>query len=206
MSDCSGVRRALAKHGLLLLQDKVALDIVSMLAGEKLSTSWWGHAAGQAIFACLERLDDDPDVLSVRLVAGKITYVHRDLWPAFLAVATSHEEWQTQGLSVEARELLDAVRRTDTRAIGRAAKELQERLLVHAKQVHTESGKHELVLQAWSRVVKMRGVVPATDNAKVRIEAAVEAIGAPVTALPWLRKGRRPAAALAASPLPRRGS
>jgi hypothetical protein len=170
-----------------------------MMAGEKLSTSWWGHAAGQAIFACLERLDDDPDVLSTRLVAGKITYLHRDLWPAFLAVAMSNEEWQTKGLSVEARKLLDAAHRTDTRATGRAAKELQERLLVHADQVHTDSGKHELQLQAWPRVAKMRGVAPAMDDGKARIEAAVVAIGVPVTALPWLRKGRR-SAAPAASP------
>ncbi len=185
MGDCSGVRRALAKHGLLLLQDKVALDIVSMLAGEKLSISWWGHAAGQTIFACLERLDDDPDVISTRLIAGKITYLHRELWPAFLAIATSHEPWQTKGLSPEARKLFDVVQHADTRASGRVAKELQDRLLVHAEQVHTESGKHELQLQAWMRVTKMRGVAPAKDDVKVRIEEAVTTIGARVISLPW---------------------
>ena len=39
MSDCTDVERAFAKHGVLLLQDKVALDVVGMLAGEKLSAS-----------------------------------------------------------------------------------------------------------------------------------------------------------------------
>jgi hypothetical protein len=190
VSDCSKVRRALAKHGLLLLQDKTALDIVGLMAGEKLSTSWWGHPAGHAIFACLERLDDDRDVISTRLVAGKITYLHRDLWPPFLAVATSNEEWQTKGLSADAQKLLTAVKTADTRAVGRPARELQDRLLVHADQVHTESGKHELVLQAWGRVAKMQGVVAAKDNAKARIEAAVEAIGGSVASLPWrLRRG-----------------
>jgi hypothetical protein len=177
----------------LLLQDKSALDIVSILAGEKLSTSWWGHAAGRAIFACLERLDDDPDVIATRLVAGKITYVHRDLWPPFLAIATSHEPWQTKGLSADAQKLFTAVKRGDTRATGAAARELQARLLVHAEQVHTESGKHELQLQAWPRVTKMRGVVPAPDDATARLEAAVTAIGARVASLPWRPERRRPA-------------
>jgi hypothetical protein len=190
VSNCDDVRRALAKHGLLLLQDKSALDIVSILAGEKLSTSWWGHPAGRAIFACLELLDDDPDVIATRLVAGKITYVHRYLWPPFLAMATSHEPWQTKGLSADEQKLFNAVKRADTRATGTAARELQERLLVHAEQVHTESGKHELQLQAWPHVAKMRGVVPAPDEAAARIEAAVTAIGGRVASLPWRRRRR----------------
>lgn len=189
MTACDEVRRALTKHGLLLLQDKSALDIVSMIAGEKLRTSWWGHAAGQAIFACLERLDDDPDVIATRLVAAKITYLHRELWPSFLAMATSHEPWQMKGLSADARKLFDAVERADTRAVGKPARELQERLLVHAEQVHTASGKHEVELQAWSRFAKTRAVVAASGDAAERIEAAVTAIGGKVSSLPW--RGRR---------------
>lgn len=173
------------KHGLLLLQDKIALDVVSILAGEKLSTSWWGHAAGQTIFACLERLDDDPDVLATRLIAGKITYVHRNLWPEFLAIATSGEPWQRKGLTPDARKLFKAVQRADVHATGRAARELQERLLVHAQQVHAESGRHELQLQSWQRVTKTAGVVSTPENAKARIEAAVASIRAKVASLPW---------------------
>ena len=187
MSTCRDVQRALAKHGLLLLQDKNALDVVSMLAGEKLSTSWWGHAAGHTIFACLERLDDDPDVIATRLL-GKVTYVHRKLWPAFLAIATAREPWQMEGLTPDARTLFDAVQRADARATGRIARELEERLLVHAAQVHTESGRHEMQLQAWPRVAKTRGIDPARDDAA--IEAAVESIGGKAAALPWRR--RRP--------------
>ena len=193
MSTCEDVGRAIARHGLLLLQDKRALDVVGILAGEKLSTSWWGHAAGQKIFACLERLDDDPDVLATRLVGGKITYVHRHLWPAFLAVARSRASWQTSGLSAEAAQLLESVKKAVTRATGRAAKELQERLLVHAEQVHTEKGRHETQLEAWSHVVKTRAVVAGTDIdvTRAKLEAAVVAIGASATALPWTRFGKR---------------
>lgn len=189
MATCADVERAIAKHGILLVQDKIALDVVGILAGEKLSTSWWGHVAGQKIFACLERLDDDPDVLATRLVAGKITFVHRRLWPAFLAVARSGASWQTNGLSADSMRLLDSVKKSGTRATGRAAKELQKRLLVHAEQVHTEKGRHETQLEAWSRVQKTRGVVSTKDidAAQAEIDAALAGIGGKATALPWYR-------------------
>lgn len=189
MATCADVERAIAKHGVLLVQDKIALDVVGILAGEKLSTSWWGHAAGRKIFACLERLDDDPDVLSTRLVAGKITYVHRRLWPAFMAIARSHVSWQMNGLSSDAARLFDSVKKSGTRATGRAAKELQERLLIHAEQVHTESGRHETQLEMWTRVQKIRDVVSAKDidAARAEIEAAVVGIGGSATTLPWHR-------------------
>lgn len=191
MSDCNDVQRAIAKHGLLLLQDKTALDVVSILSGEKLSTSWWSHAAGQKIFACLERLDDDADVLTTRLVAGKITYIHRRLWPAFLAIALSQETWQTNSLSADALRLFDSVKNSSTRASGKPARELQERLLVHAQQVHTESGRHETLLDAWPRVQKVRGTVaaPDVDAARAAIEAVVTRIDGSTASLPWHRFG-----------------
>jgi hypothetical protein len=193
MATCTDVERAIARHGVLLVQDKIALDVVGILAGEKLSTSWWGHAAGQKIFACLERLDDDPDVLATRLVAGKITFVQRRLWPAFLAIAHSHASWQTNGLSTDAARLLDSVKESGTRATGRAAKELQERLLVHAEQVHTESGRHETQLEAWSRAQKTRDVVSEKDidAAQTEIESALIGIGGSPTTLPWHRFSRK---------------
>jgi hypothetical protein len=191
MATCADVERAIAKHGVLLVQDKIALDVVGILAGEKLNTSWWGHAAGQKIFACLEHLDDDPDVLATRLVAGKITYIHRRLWPVFLAIARSQASWQTNGLSTDAVRLFGSVKKSGTRATGRAAKELQERLLVHAEQVHTESGRHETQLEAWSRAQKTRDVVSAKDidAAQKEIEAALVEIGGSATTLPWHRFG-----------------
>ena len=186
MGTCKDVERSLANHGLLLLQDKNALDIVGIVAGEKLATSWWSHPKGQAIFACLQQLDDDADVLVSRLVAGKVTYIHRSLWPDFLAVARSGEPWQTRGLSAEAKTLLRAVGRSETRAVGKPARELQERLLVHAEEVHTEKGRHETRLQPWRQ-----DVVPTTDvsAARARLEEAVAAIGGKVTSLPWRRFG-----------------
>jgi hypothetical protein len=183
---CKDVENALAKSGLLLQQDKSALDVVGIITGEKLSSSWWSHPKGQAIFECLDRLHDHPDVLESRLIAGKVTFVHRRLWPEFLAVAQSGELWQTRGLSDKARALLKSL----GAAKGPAARELQERLLAHAEQVHTESGRHEIRLRPWSTVADVK-VARDVEKARATIETAVANIGARVESLPWHRFAKR---------------
>jgi hypothetical protein len=43
--------------------------------------------AGQQIFVILEAVTDSDDVLVCRLIKGKITLVHRRLWPALVRLA-----------------------------------------------------------------------------------------------------------------------
>jgi hypothetical protein len=57
------------------------------VAGGPIRGSWWGHARGQEIFVLTRAVRDSPDVLVCRLVDGKITYVHRRLWPALVRLA-----------------------------------------------------------------------------------------------------------------------
>jgi len=183
------VAQALQKHGLLLQQDKVLPSVAGILAGEVLRGSWWSHPKGQAIFARIRQLEDDQDVLVTRLVSGKVTYVHKTLWPAFLGVATSHAAWQLDALSSAARKLLASA---PACAKGDAVRELQARLLVAANEVHTESGKHAIEIEPWAswakrhRVAAMKNV----DAAMRELERAVTSYGAPVSSLPW-RKGRK---------------
>ena len=44
-----------------------------------------------------------------KLVYGKVTYVHRALWPRVIAVGRAREPWQMKGLAAGARKLLGAV-------------------------------------------------------------------------------------------------
>ncbi|HEV7241603.1 MAG TPA: hypothetical protein VGQ36_20390 [Thermoanaerobaculia bacterium] len=185
----AGVLAALARAGLLLQQDKHALNVVTLITGETLRTSWWSHPKAQLIFAVLSRLDEHADVLLTKLLQGKVTLVHRSLWPAVLAVASGAEPWQTAGISKPARRLLTSIDEAEhpIRHSGPVVKELESRLLAHAQEIHTESGKHEIVLQPWSmwareaRVKPLRSVVAA----KQQLEEAAQAIGATVVALPW---------------------
>ena len=43
----------------------------------------------QRVFAIATALHGHPDVQTTRLIGGKVTYLHRDFWPALLAVADS---------------------------------------------------------------------------------------------------------------------
>jgi hypothetical protein len=188
MKTADRVFEALAEHGLLLEQDKKLPNVVTLLTGQSLRSSWWSHPKGRLIFATLTELGRDPDVLFTKLLHGKVTLVHRRLWPSFLAVASAREAWQVRGLEASARSLLrDVDRAGSVRASGPAVKELERRLLVHTEEVHTDSGRHEILLKLWRTWSERVGCKPASSPARARdtLEAAVRLLGAPLGALPW---------------------
>jgi hypothetical protein len=79
---------ALIEHGMLLASARGPIpNVAELVAGEPIRGSWWGHPAGHAIFDALNVLDESPDVVRLRLVKGKVTLVHRRLWPALVRVA-----------------------------------------------------------------------------------------------------------------------
>src|SRR5215207_7063681 len=105
--DATNVVVALREHGVLMLQDKKLGSALKILtAGEALTGSWWSHPEANAIYAVLEEVTERSDVLVAKLVSKKVTLVHQRLWPAFLAVATARERWQTVDLSKTAKQML----------------------------------------------------------------------------------------------------
>jgi hypothetical protein len=52
------------------------------IAGGPIQGSWWGHPQADRIFVCTRAIRNSKDVLTCRLIEGKVTYVHRRLWPA----------------------------------------------------------------------------------------------------------------------------
>ena len=179
----------LAERGLLLVQDKQLPNVVSLLTGESVKGSWWSHPRSQLIFDVLSQLAGHDDVLFVKLLRGKVTLVHRTLWPALIAAVSRGEPWQLEGLSAAARDLLASVTaaRNEVLAAGAHVKELEQRLLVHAHETHTESGRHAMALESWSAWSKRAGVKPlrSPSKAKEEIERAVERLGGAASALPW---------------------
>ena len=176
--------RKLNETGVLLLSDKALPNVVSLVAGKAVKGSWWGHERGHEIFRYLQKLDADPDSMTTRLVSGKVTYLHRRLWPDFLSVATAKEDWQVRGLSGSARRLLTRVDqegevRTDKmgpfKGLGDATREIERRLLVYTEEIHTEKGFHAKALMAWSRAPKIQdlrfklGVPQAAKEALERV-------------------------------------
>jgi hypothetical protein len=64
-----------------------AANLAEAVAGGPIRGSWWGHPKGNDIFLCSRAVRQSPDVLVCRLVGGKVTYVHRRLWPALVRLA-----------------------------------------------------------------------------------------------------------------------
>lgn len=150
------VLKELEREGLLPFTDPKLKSIAGIVAGEPIRGSWWSHEKGCTIFAVCESLSEHPDLLIAPLVSGKLTWIHKSLWPAVIAVATERAPWQTQGLTALARSVLLQVSRADSvrtdrlpKAEATTSKILEMRLLIHGGQVHTEKGAHARVLESW---------------------------------------------------------
>lgn len=71
------------KHGVVLVAAKGPVPrMTEAIANEPIKGSWWAHPKSQQIFATLQKVRDSKDILVCRLVDGKVTLVHRRLWPA----------------------------------------------------------------------------------------------------------------------------
>jgi hypothetical protein len=82
--------RFVETHGVALEAGPgVRPNLAEAIAGEPIRGSWWGHEKGRAIFRATRTVRDCDQVLVCRLVGGKITYVHRRLWPAIVRLANS---------------------------------------------------------------------------------------------------------------------
>ena len=62
-------------------------SLAQTIAGEAIRGSWWAHPKAHVIFLCSRAIRESKDVLVCRLVGGKVTYVHRRLWPALVRLA-----------------------------------------------------------------------------------------------------------------------
>jgi len=67
-------------------------NLAQLLVGEPVRGSWWANTKGNEILRLSRSIRNSPDVLVCRLVDGKITYVHRRLWPALIRLARRFSE------------------------------------------------------------------------------------------------------------------
>ncbi len=77
------------RHGIVLESARRAAmpSLAEAVAGEPLGGNWWGHPRARAIFAATRAVRAAPEVLTCRLVDGKVTFVHERLWPALARLA-----------------------------------------------------------------------------------------------------------------------
>jgi len=194
------VFRRLSSDGLLLLLDSSLPSVATIVSKKKIKGSWWAHEDSHKIFTVSEMLADHPDVLVIKLLSNKVTFVHRELWQTIYSIAVSRDEWQLKGLSKDAKQLLkrlDQVGFLDTHKLdkstgtkpGNVARELEARLLLTSQQVHTSSGAHAKLLETWDAWAKRIGYkvrAKDSDAARLYLEQRVLSIENGMRAtLPW---------------------
>lgn len=182
------VLAALRTHGLLPVQDRTLPNLVTIVTGDRPKSSWWSHPKGRQVFAALTALGDHRDVLFAKLLGGKVTLVHRRMWPDLLVVGAAGAPWQKKGLTPAARRLLARIIASDAPVpcSGKPVKELEQRLLIHTRESHSDSGKHVLVAESWQAWAKRERIKPRPlERARARLEKAAAGLGAGPSALPW---------------------
>lgn len=76
-------------HGVVLQAARGPVpSLAEAVAGGPIRGSWWGHPMGKEIFRAAQAVRSCHEVLVCRLIDGKITYVHRRLWPALVKLAS----------------------------------------------------------------------------------------------------------------------
>ena len=170
------------KHGIVTMTRAASRrSLVEAIAGP-VKGSWWGHPKGKLIFQLAEALHDSPDVISLKLYAGKVTFVHRSLWPALARVVTDAEWRRTAAypLSPKAGRLFRTVESQGTIRMDRGGfqgcKELERTLLVHSGSMHTEKGSHTTVLTSWRKVFGSEMLARAR---RLELPEALESLGLP---------------------------
>lgn len=195
----------LRRFGVLLETDAHLPSVASLIAGEPVSGSWWSHASAEKIYIALGEFADHRDVMFTKLLSGKVTLVHRKLWPEILAIGTARTPWQMKALSKPARNLLKMIDeqgsiRTDqiawpksaTAKPGEAARDLEKKLLLHSGQFHTGTGAHAKLLEsweAWAKRVGFQGLTMGLEKATQKMEERVRKLNQQFAAkarLPWL--------------------
>lgn len=80
------------RHGVVLEAGRGPVaNLAEAIAGGPIRGSWWGHPKGKLIFRLTRDVRDAAEILVCRLVEGKITFVHRRLWPALVQLADSFD-------------------------------------------------------------------------------------------------------------------
>jgi hypothetical protein len=91
MSELASAEDALAfvrEHGVVLLAAKgPAPRLTEAIIGAPIKGSWWAHPRSHFIFRMLNAVTASSDVLACRMIDGKVTLVHRRLWPALVRLS-----------------------------------------------------------------------------------------------------------------------
>lgn len=76
------------EQGVVLVSAKgAAPKLTEAILGAPIKGNWWSHPRSRQIYAVLDPVSDSDEVLVCRFLDGKLTLIHRRLWPALVRLA-----------------------------------------------------------------------------------------------------------------------
>ncbi len=80
--------RFIRYHGVVLESAKGSdLSLAERIAGGPIHGSWWSHPLGSRIYQITQYVRTSKVILVCGLAKGRVTFVHRRLWPSFIRLA-----------------------------------------------------------------------------------------------------------------------
>ena len=73
----------------VVLESAMGLEasLARIVSGGQIRGSWWSHREGKKIYAAIRKARESKAILVCGLARGRITYIHRRLWPYFVRLA-----------------------------------------------------------------------------------------------------------------------
>lgn len=97
-----GALSFIRKHGVVLMSARGPIpNLAEAIVGGPIRGSWWGHPQSHHMYQVFEAVCESGQVLVCRMVGGKVTLVHRRMWPALVRLAKA---WPKPGLGAVRQE------------------------------------------------------------------------------------------------------
>lgn len=179
------IYKLLEADKILLLQDKSFPNIVSKIVNEKISGSWWGHPLANPIYNGLGWVEHNRNILIIKLIDGKVTYIHESLFADIYSIVSETRDWQLKKLKPDELKLLKYIAKknkvlSDDPKLKELVKDskksfatLEKRLLVFSSEEHTDSGKHVKEYMPWKKSKIATKKIPDYERAKANMNKIV---------------------------------
>lgn len=194
------IYKLIEKYEIMLLQDKAFPNIINEITGQKILGSWWGHTQANSIYNGLMWLGHHRPVLTIKLLDGKVTYIHESRHLDIYSIVCQPRDWQTKKLKDDELQLLNFVLKKKEitiddlksikpiKEIKKSFVNLEKNLLIYATEEHTDSGRHKKKYMSWKKSKIAHSKLNDYELAKERIENIVNSLNHKFDAhakLPW---------------------
>lgn len=192
------ILKQIEKHQILLLQDQKFPNIIQLITGDTCKGSWWSHPQANSIYNGLAWLADNSSIFTVKLLDGKMTYLHENLLNDFYTIVMKPRDWQLKKLKQSDLEVFNVIKTNKkissddiqykTIEIKKSLARLEKKLLIQGTEQHTKSGKHIKIYHRWKAPKNFKIQSQNINNSILKFEKIVEnfnLISESAVKLPW---------------------